>query len=78
MNALECTESGARFSGKGNQAVAKKVLPIHIDDREREILRRLSERDGCSMAEIVRRSIRSMAIGVIDKTAPPVESPAAQ
>jgi hypothetical protein len=55
--------------------VAKRVFPIHLDTREREILRRLSERDGVSMAEVVRRSIRNLALDVIDAKA--FERPAA-
>jgi len=46
--------------------VAKRVLPIHLDKREREILELVAERDKISMAEVVRRSIRSLAIEVIE------------
>lgn len=48
--------------------MAKKVLPIHLDQREREILRRVSQRDGVSMAEVVRRKIRELAADVLDTT----------
>lgn len=65
----------ARKTKEGQARVAKKVLPIHLDTREREILRRLGERDGCSMAEVVRRAIRKEAIDVIDPKA--LERPAA-
>jgi hypothetical protein len=50
---------------KGIRAVAKKVLPIHLDARDREILRLTSEREGCSMAEVVRRTIRTLAVQLV-------------
>jgi hypothetical protein len=46
--------------------MAKRVLPIHLDEREREILRRKSASDKCSMAEVVRRQIRALAVDVLD------------
>jgi DNA-binding GntR family transcriptional regulator len=39
--------------------VAKKVFPLSIDVKERRILEALSARDGVSMAEAMRRLIRS-------------------
>lgn len=67
--------AGARAGGQQNQAnkgqgyVAKKVLPVHLEDRERGILRLLSERQQVSMAEVVRRMIRSAALDVMDPKA---------
>lgn len=56
--------------------MAKKVLPIHLDAREREILRRASEHAGVSMAEIVRRQIRALTfVDVIDGTKKSLERP---
>ena len=84
VKAFPVSKRGTGFAQKSNCAgnqgreppnVAKKVLPIHLDTREREILRRLSERDGVSMAEIVRRSIRNLALDVIDPKA--LERPSA-
>jgi hypothetical protein len=49
--------------------VAKKVLPIHLDAKERQVLERLSERDGISMAEVVRRAIRNLALEIIPSKA---------
>lgn len=39
--------------------MAKKVFPLSIDLKERRILEALSARDGVSMAEAMRRLIRS-------------------
>lgn len=48
--------------------MAKKVFPIYLDKRERQILEALSARDGVSMAEAARRIIREYKIDII---APP-------
>lgn len=45
--------------------MAKKVLPIHLEPKERQILELLSKRDNVSMAEVVRRAIRNLALDVI-------------
>lgn len=45
--------------------MAKKVFPIHLDDREREILQRVADSAGVSKAAIIRRAIRGMAIDVM-------------
>jgi hypothetical protein len=55
--------------------VAKKVLPIHLDAREREILRLTSQREGCSMAEVVRRSIRTLAVQLVPPRGGPPPTP---
>lgn len=55
--------------------MAKRVFPIHLDKREREILRRMSERDGVSMAEVVRRSIRTLAVDFIEADSSPERAP---
>jgi hypothetical protein len=48
--------------------VAKKVIiPIHLDVKEREILRLLGKRDGTSMADVVRRLVRSRAHEVLEQ-----------
>jgi hypothetical protein len=44
---------------RGIRDVAKKVFPLSIDLKERRVLEHLSERDGVSMAESMRRLIRS-------------------
>jgi hypothetical protein len=49
--------------------VAKKVFPLSIDLKERRILEALSIRDGVSMAESMRRLIRSASLDVLP---PPV------
>lgn len=49
--------------------MAKKVLPVHLEKRERDILRLLSEQARVSMAEVVRRMIRARALEVIDPKA---------
>lgn len=46
--------------------MAKKVLPIHLEAREREILRLISKRDGVSMAEVVRRKVRDLGVELVD------------
>jgi nitrogen-specific signal transduction histidine kinase len=51
---------------QGREPVAKKILPIHLEARDREIVRRLGERDNVSMAEAVRRLIRGKAHEVVD------------
>jgi hypothetical protein len=45
--------------------VAKKIIPIHFEARDREVLRRLSLLDKVSMAEIVRRLVRTRAHEVV-------------
>lgn len=39
--------------------MAKKVLPIYLDEKDRRILQALAEQNGCSMGEAARRIIRS-------------------
>lgn len=46
--------------------MAKKVFPFYLDNREREILQRVADRAGVSKSEILRRTIRSMAIDVLE------------
>lgn len=46
--------------------MAKRVLPINVDERERKILRMVAEREGVSMAEVVRRQIRKLAFEVME------------
>lgn len=48
--------------------MAKKVFPLSIDLKERRILEHLSERDGVSMAESMRRLIRGASL---DAAPPP-------
>jgi hypothetical protein len=38
----------------------KTVLPIHLDQRDRAILRLAAESGGVSMAEVIRRQIRAL------------------
>ena len=45
--------------------MAKKVFPLSIDLKERRILEALSIRDGVSMAESMRRLIRSASLDVL-------------
>lgn len=45
--------------------MAKKVLPIHLEQRDREILRIASEEMGISMAEVIRRQIRKLPFGEV-------------
>lgn len=57
--------------------VPKKVFPLSIDMKERRILEVLSERDGVSMAEAMRRLIRSAALDAMPAKAferPPAAS----
>ncbi len=58
--------------------MAKRVLPIYLDKKEREILALVAERDQVSMAEVVRRSIRGLAIEVLEPKTPINESAAAR
>jgi DNA-binding FadR family transcriptional regulator len=48
--------------------VAKKVFPIYLDKKHRQILEALSARDNISMAEAARRIIGEYKIDII---APP-------
>lgn len=44
--------------------MAKKILPIYLDKKERTILQALAQRDGVSMGEAARRMIRSYQLTV--------------
>ena len=39
--------------------MAKKIIPIHFEQWDRDVLRRLAAKDSVSMAEVVRRLVRS-------------------
>jgi hypothetical protein len=39
--------------------MAKKVLPVHLDETQRREVERLAGIANCSMAEIVRRSVKA-------------------
>ncbi len=58
------------FEGYCN-TMAKKVLPVHLDKRERQVLELISARDGISMAEVIRRAIRGLALEVLPTKAAP-------
>jgi hypothetical protein len=45
---------------------SKRIFPVHLDAREREILSREADRLGVSMAEVVRRQIRRMGGIIVD------------